>query len=88
MSKCFTVSSNASFSVKFANNIVVSISWGEISLSNKQTTAECAAWDEATDEIVRVPGFDYFVPYSSPEDVARFMSSASTMVNPYKEANQ
>ena len=88
MSKRFKVSLNSSFSVKFANNIVVSISWGDMSLSNKGTTAECAAWDEATDEVVRVPGFDYFVPHSSPEDVARFMSSASTMVNPYKEANQ
>lgn len=87
MSKRFKVSLNSSFSVKFANNVVVSVSWGDMSLSNKETTAECAAWDEATDEIVCVPGFDCFVPYSSPEDVARFMSSASTMVNPHKGAN-
>jgi hypothetical protein len=95
MSKCFTVSPNeynVGFSVKFANNIVVSVRWGAINYSNGQTTAECAAWDDATGKWVRVLGFEYdgddVLPHVSADEVARFMRSASVMTNQHKETNQ
>ena len=83
MFKLCTNPHNCGFTMTFANEVTVSVRWGESSYSNGKTTAEVAA--SYNGEFVCVPGYeelwkhDQVIGHMTADEAIKWMYAASQM---------